>query len=76
MANARKCQLEDFFEKGMSHVQSNGCSQQTLSAEAEKGNLNGSDATTRFPRVSCFEKPTRLVPETWGRMYDVLALRN
>ncbi len=32
--------------------------------------------TTRFPRVSCFEKPTRSVPETWGRMYNVLALRN
>jgi hypothetical protein len=23
-----------------------------------------------------FEKPTRSVPETWGRMYNVLALRN
>jgi hypothetical protein len=23
-----------------------------------------------------FEKPTRSVPETWGRMYDVLVLRN
>jgi hypothetical protein len=23
-----------------------------------------------------FEKPTRSVPETWGRMYDVLELRN
>ncbi len=23
-----------------------------------------------------FEEPTRSVPETWGRMYDVLALRN
>ncbi len=31
--------------------------------------------TTRFPRASCFEKPTRSVPETWGCMYDVLALR-
>ncbi len=40
LANARKCQLEDFCEE---------------------------------KRV---EKPTRSVPETWGRMYDVLALRN
>jgi hypothetical protein len=23
-----------------------------------------------------FEKPMHSVPETWGRMYDVLALRN
>ncbi len=23
-----------------------------------------------------FEKPLRSVPETWGRMYDALALRN
>jgi hypothetical protein len=23
-----------------------------------------------------FEKPKRSVPETWGRMYDVLELRN
>ncbi len=23
-------------------------------------------------KVSCFEKPTRAVPEIWGRMYDVL----
>ncbi len=40
---------------------------------AEKGKFSGSEATTRFPRVSCFEKPMRSVPETWGRMYDVLA---
>ncbi len=60
----------------MNPVQSNGRSQQTPSAKGEKGKFNGSDATTRFPRVSCFEKPMRSVPETWGRMYDVLALRN
>ncbi len=41
--------------------------------KAEKGKFTGSEATTRFPRASCFEKPTRSVPETWGRMYDVLA---
>jgi hypothetical protein len=47
-----------------------------LPQKAEKGKFDGSYATTRFPRASCFEKPTRSVPETWGRMYDSLALRN
>jgi hypothetical protein len=37
-----------------------------LPLKAEKGKFNGSDATTRFPRASCFERPTRSVPETWG----------
>jgi hypothetical protein len=36
--------------------------------KAEKGKFTGSEATTRFPRASCFKKPTRSVPETWGRM--------
>jgi hypothetical protein len=27
-------------------------------------------------QASCFEKPLRSAQETWGRMYDVLALRN
>jgi hypothetical protein len=44
-----------------------------LQQKAEKQKFTGSEATTRFPRVSCFEKPTRSVPETWGRMYNVLA---
>jgi hypothetical protein len=44
-----------------------------LQQKAEKGSSTGSEATTRFPRASCFEKPTRSVPETWGCMYDVLA---
>jgi hypothetical protein len=44
--------------------------------KAEKEKVYGSDATTRFPRVSCFEKPAHSVPEKWGRMYDVLELRN
>jgi hypothetical protein len=39
----------------------------------ERGKFTGSEATTRSPRVSCFEKPTRYVPETWGCMYDILA---
>ncbi len=41
--------------------------------KAEKGKFTCSEATTRFPRASYFEKPVRSVPETWGRMIDVLA---
>ncbi len=44
-----------------------------LQQKAKKGKFTGSEATTRFPQVSCFEKPTRSLPETWGRMYNVLA---
>jgi hypothetical protein len=44
-----------------------------LRQKTEKGKFTGSEATTRFPRASCFEKPTRSVSEIWGRMYDVLA---
>jgi hypothetical protein len=41
--------------------------------KVEKVKFTSSEATTRFPRAFCFKKPTRSVPETWGRMYDVLA---
>jgi hypothetical protein len=44
-----------------------------LRQKAEKGKFTGSEATTSFPRASCFEKPTHSVPELWGRMYIVLA---
>ncbi len=44
-----------------------------LRQKAEKVKFTGSEATTRFPGASCFEKPMRSVPETWGRIYDVLA---
>ncbi len=44
-----------------------------LRQKAEKGKLTGSEATTRFPQASFFEKSTRAVPETWGCMYEVLA---
>jgi hypothetical protein len=44
-----------------------------LRQKVEMGKFTGSEATTRFPRASCFEKPMRSVPETWGRMYDLLA---
>jgi hypothetical protein len=35
-----------------------------------------SAATTRFNERLNFEKPLRSVPETCGRMYDVLTVRN
>ncbi len=76
MANTRKCQLEDFCEKGMSHVQFDGRSQQRLSAEAEKEKLTVVMLLPDSHERLAFEKLTRSVPETWGRMYDVLALRN
>jgi hypothetical protein len=44
-----------------------------LRQKAERGKFTGSEATTRFPRGSCFEKPMRSVQELWGRMYNVLA---
>jgi hypothetical protein len=74
LGHARKCQFEDFCEKERYEL----CSvQRTLhqkpSAKGRKGKFTGSEATTRFPQVSCFEKPMRSVPETWGCMYDVLA---
>jgi hypothetical protein len=34
-----------------------------------------SAAITRLHERLAFEKPLRSVPEAWGRMYDVLALR-
>ncbi len=57
----------------MIRVQSNGRLHQKPLAQGGKGKFTGSEATTRFPRASCFEKPMRLVPETWGCMYDILA---
>jgi hypothetical protein len=75
LGNARKCQFEDFCEK----ERYESCSVQwtfapeTLWQQAEKGKFTCSEATTRFPRVSCFKKPTHSVPETWGCMYNVLA---
>jgi hypothetical protein len=40
--------------------------------KAERGKITGSESATRFPRASCFMKPTRSVPEIWGRTYNVL----
>jgi hypothetical protein len=44
-----------------------------LRRKAERGKITGSESTTRFPQAPCFKKPTRSVPETRGRMYDILA---
>jgi hypothetical protein len=44
-----------------------------LQQKAKKGKFTSSEATTRFPRASCFEKPMCSMPETWGCMYNVLA---
>jgi hypothetical protein len=44
-----------------------------LRQKTEREKFTGSEATTRFPRASCFEKPMRSVPEIWGHMYGVLA---
>ncbi len=41
--------------------------------KAERGKITGSDSTSRFPRMSWFEKPMHSVPEIWGHMYEVLA---
>jgi hypothetical protein len=58
----------------MNRVQSNGRSHQKPLAKGGKGKIHRySEATTRFPRASCFEKPTRSVSETWRRMYNALA---
>ncbi len=42
------------IKKGMSHVQSNDVHSRRFPQKAEKGKVDGSDATTRFPRASCF----------------------
>ncbi len=56
LANARKCQLEDFCEKERYEVMFSPTDvySRRFSQKAEKGKVNGSDATTRFPRASCF----------------------
>jgi hypothetical protein len=42
---------------------------------SERRKFTGSEATTRFHERLALEKPLRSVPETWGRRYNVLALR-
>jgi hypothetical protein len=78
LANARKCQLEDFCEK----ERYESCSvQRTFTADAfckvQKGeNLPVVMLLLGSHERLAFEKPTCSVPETWGRMYNVLELRN
>jgi hypothetical protein len=78
LANARRCQLEDFCEK----ERYESCSvQQMFIADAfcKRRKRENSTVVMLLPGsqgASCFEQPTRSVPETWGCMYDILALRN
>ncbi len=41
--------------------------------KTEKKKNTGNESTTKLPQASCFEKPTRSVPEIWGHRYNVLA---
>ncbi len=78
LANARKCQLEDFCEK----EKYESCSvQRTFTADAfrRRQKQERSNVVMLLPDSHehlAFEKPMHSVPETWGRMYDVLALGN
>jgi hypothetical protein len=43
-----------------------------LRQKVERKKITGSESATRFPRASCFKKPTCSVPEIWGCMHNVL----
>ncbi len=60
-------------KKGMICIHPTDVHFRNLWQKAEKGKITGSESTARFPRVFCFKKPMRSVPEIWGRMYDVPA---
>jgi hypothetical protein len=60
-------------KKGMICICPMDICMRNLRQKAEKGTIIGSESTTRFRQVSCFEKTTRSVPEIWGEMYNVLA---
>ena len=60
-------------KKGMICVCPKDVCMRNLWQKAERGEITSSESTTRFPQVSCFEKPIRSVPEIWGHMYDVPA---
>ncbi len=78
LANTRKCQLKDFCEK----ERYESCSvQRTFTADAFRKVRKGENLPVVMLLLGslkrlAFEKPTRSVPETWGCMYNVLALRN
>ena len=38
--------------------------QETFGKKVERRKFTGSEATTRFPRASCFEKPMHSVPDS------------
>jgi hypothetical protein len=77
LANARKCQLENFCEE----ERYESCPvQRTYTAVAfrkvQKGeNLPVVKLQSGSHERLAFEKPTHSVPETWGRMYDVIVLK-
>jgi hypothetical protein len=75
LGHTRKCKFEVFSEEERYDSRSvqRTFAQETFGKKAEKGKFTGSEATTRFPRASCFEKPMRSVPESWRHMYNVLA---
>ncbi len=62
-------------KKGMSHISPTDVHSRRLPQGSERRKRACSAATTRFYERLAFEKPLRSVPETWGRMYDVLTLR-
>jgi hypothetical protein len=60
-------------KKGMICIRLMDVCTRNLQQKAERGKITGGESTTRFPKASCFKKPTRSVPEIWGCMYNVLA---
>jgi hypothetical protein len=59
-------------KKGMVCVFPTDVCTRNLLQKAERGKITGSESNTRFPRASCFEKPTSSVPGIWGRAYNIL----
>ena len=78
LANARKCQLEDSCEKERyeSCLVHRMCKADAFRKVRKGENLPVVKLLPGSHERLAFEKPTCSVPETWGRMYDVLALRN
>ncbi len=50
----------------------NGCTHEKPSAKGGTGKKTGTNSNTRFPQVSCFEKMGDVLPEVWGRTYNVV----
>ncbi len=62
-------------KKGMIHISPTDVHSRRLPQGSERRKRACCAATTRFHKRLAFEKPLRSVPETWGRMYDFLAVR-